>query len=197
MDVLSDAELFDMVRMGDKKALSTLFVRYYDQLYHFGCRITQREILVEESIQELFIYIFESHTRLSKVQNVKAYLFRSFQRRLLLQLNKERKISNAEDIDSHQQEFFFLAEDFLLKESQQSQSLAAILNELPWQQREAIYLRYYNNLSTKEIAEVMGLANQTVLNTLYIVLKKVRKKLGLRELIILLIPLARLASHFS
>lgn len=197
MDVLSDAELFDMVRMGDKKALSTLFVRYYDQLYHFGCRITQREILVEESIQELFIYIFESHTRLSKVQNVKAYLFRSFQRRLLLQLNKERKISNAEDIDSHQQEFFFLAEDFLLKESQQSQSLAAILNELPWQQREAIYLRYYNNLSTKEIAEVMGLANQTVLNTLYIALKKVRKKLGLRELIILLIPLARLASHFS
>lgn len=197
MDVLSDAELFDMVRMGDKKALSTFFVRYYDQLYHFGCRITQREILVEESIQELFIYIFESHTRLSKVQNVKAYLFRSFQRRLLLQLNKERKISNAEDIDSHQQEFFFLAEDFLLKESQQSQSLAAILNELPWQQREAIYLRYYNNLSTKEIAEVMGLANQTVLNTLYIALKKVRKKLGLRELIILLIPLARLASHFS
>ena len=197
MDVLSDAELFDMVRMGDKKALSTLFVRYYDQLYHFGCRITQREILVEESIQELFIYIFESHTRLSKVQNVKAYLFRSFQRRLLLQLNKERKFSNAEDIDSHQQEFFFLAEDFLLKESQQSQSLAAILNELPWQQREAIYLRYYNNLSTKEIAEVMGLANQTVLNTLYIALKKVRKKLGLRELIILLIPLARLASHFS
>lgn len=197
MDVLSDTELFDMVRMGDKKALSTLFVRYFDQLYHFGCRITPQEILVEESIQELFIYIFESHTRLSKVQNVKAYLFRSFQRRLLLLLNKERKSANIEGIDLHQEEFFFLPEDFLLEESQQSKSLAEVLNDLSWQQREAIYLRYFNNLSTKEIAEVMGLANQTVLNTLYIALKKVRKKLGLRELIILCLPLARLASHFS
>jgi len=195
MDTLKDDELFELVRIGDKKALSILFMRYYDQLFHFGCRIADQQTLVEESIQELFLYIFESHARLSRVMNVKAYLFRSLQRRLIMTLRQERKITNGDEPDPESNDFLFIEDDIQLEELHLRQSLVAILNSLPWQQREAIYLRYYNNLSTKEIAEIMDIANQTVLNTLHIALKKIRHGLTMRELILFFLPLAGFLIH--
>jgi RNA polymerase sigma factor (sigma-70 family) len=89
--------------------------------------------------------------------------------------------------------YLFVEADFHLEEDQQRQSLAKALNSLPWQQREAIYLRYYNNLSTREIAEIMGIANQTVLNTLYLALKKIKNSFTLPELVITFLPLAQFA----
>lgn len=195
MHRLSDAELFELLRKGNKDALAALFSRFYDNLLHYGCRITQQEHLVEECIQELFLYIFESHNRLGDVKYVKAYLYRSLHRRILQILNKERHRSGELIEDPEAAEHLFSEEDFFPQEASLRQSLKAALNSLPSQQREAIYLRYYNNLSTKEIAEVMGVANQTVLNTLYLALKKIRNHLSLPELILTFFPLARLAFH--
>lgn len=190
MTTKSDDELFEMLREGDKTALSELFSRYYDYLIHYGCQITTRVSLVEECIQEMFLYIFESHTRLGRVKNVKAYLFSSFRRRLIDRGKKEWKRRSAEEDISPSTDINFLEEDILLEEEQMRKSLIEAINQLPWQQREAIYLRYYNKLSTREIAEVMGIANQTVLNTLYIALKKIRKNFTLKELMGFLFPLA-------
>jgi RNA polymerase sigma factor (sigma-70 family) len=187
----SDAELIEMLRKGDKEALATLFSRYYDTLLHYGCRITTRESLVEECIQELFVYIYESHARLGEIQHVKAYLYRSLQRRIIKTLDQERKRTSLREEDFHAIQYLFVEEDYLLEKQQLRQALTAALNDLPWQQREAIYLRYYNNLSTREIAEIMDIANQTVLNTLYLALKKIRSSFSLPELVILFLPLAQ------
>lgn len=193
MDNQSDAELFQMLRKGDKEALATLFSRYYDPLVHYGCRITPQTSLVEECIQELFLYIFESHARLGEVRQVKAYLYSSLQRRIVQALRQERKRGLLPEDDLQAISYLFVEADFHLEEDQQRQSLAKALNSLPWQQREAIYLRYYNNLSTREIAEIMGIANQTVLNTLYLALKKIKNSFTLPELVITFLPLAQFA----
>ena len=52
-----DKELFSAIRNGDKEALSELFLRYYDYLKHYGLQIAHESTLVEECIQEMFIYI--------------------------------------------------------------------------------------------------------------------------------------------
>ena len=187
MDDWNDVELFAKMKEGSKEALATLFVRHYDYLKHFGYKIVRDSILVEDCIQELFIYLFESHERLGKVKQVKAYLFRSLRRRLIEKVNRERRRK-----ESFVGEFLcetdiqFSAEDLLFEEEfhhQIIETLAKDLNQLPWRQREAIYLRYHNGLSTKEISEVMDIANQTVLNTLHQALKKIRKNKELRKLL--------------
>ena len=181
-----DIDLFVAIKEGDKDALSVLFLRYNDYLKHYGLQIVPDSSLVEECIQELFIYIFESYERLSAVTYVKAYLFRSLRRRVLEKVQKEQRQKTSDMEFACLAHFQFSEENLLLEEEIQSdtrKALADALNNLPWGQREAIYLRYYNGLKTKEIAEIMGVANQTVLNTLHQALKKIQKDKHLSKLL--------------
>ncbi|MEM7654850.1 MAG: sigma-70 family RNA polymerase sigma factor [Bacteroidota bacterium] len=185
MEEWNDVALFAAIRDGDKKALSVLFLRHYEYLKHYGLRIAPIPELVEECIQEMFIYLFEAYGRLGDVKQVKAYLFRSLRRRVIEKLTRERRQREAmRELPIHT-DIQFSGEDLHIQEEAQQdiqQALTQALNELPWRQREAIYLRYFNGLRTKEIAEIMGVANQTILNTLHQALKKIRKNKQLKRL---------------
>lgn len=170
---------FKKATQGDRKALSSLYLKYYDRLTHYGIRINSNAYFVEESIQELFMYIAESGYRLGDIQNVKAYLFISLRRSLLKSLEVDRKhiarLSEYEYVRKTDISFSYI--DLELSNGEDDSPINQInelLNGLPWRQKEAIYLRYYNNLSTKDIAEIMNIADQTVLNMLYQALKKIR-----------------------
>ena len=186
MEHFSDKQLFDNLRSGNQEALSILFLRHYSYLRHYGIQIIPRITLVEGCIQELFIYMFQSFDRFSDVKYVKAYLFKSLRRRILEAIKKEDKIKMTVKNNPHFVDFQFSPADLkssVTHQSEVNEELTKVLNELPWRQREAIYLRYYNGLRTKEIAEIMGVANQTILNTLYQALKKLRINKNLRNLI--------------
>jgi len=197
MNTISDTDLFALLRTGDQSALSELFSRYYDYLIHYGCQISPQEALVEECIQEMFLYLFESYQRLGEVRNVKAYFFSSLRRRVIEKVITNRKRQLSEEKTLPATNILFQEDAILLEEQEVRQALIKALNSLPWQQREAIYLKYYNHLSTREIAEVLGIANQTVLNTLYIAVKKIRKDPTLRELMGFLFPLAGLLIYLG
>ena len=182
----SERDLFDQLRRGDKEALSTLYQKYFPLLMHYGIRIVPDKYIVEESIQDMFIYIYESKEKLGQVKYVKPYLFRALRRRVLEKISAERKVLEREAEMTTRTNIQFSAEDILFaveSKRNQKQALVQILNNLPWRQREAVYLRYYNGLNTKEIAEIMGVANQTVLNTLYHALKKIRGIVNLKEIL--------------
>lgn len=153
-------------------------------------------MLVEECIQELFLYLYEARDRLSDPENVKAYLFTAMRRRILekLKAGKLRLLPHlAVDPDIQ-----FSAEDLLIRnEGEQfvQEQLHRALNELPIRQKEAVYLRYFNGLNTQEIAEVMGVSNQTVLNTLHQALKKLYTKDNLKKLISLSYPVFIWLAH--
>lgn len=192
MEHLNDRQLFEVLEQGNKEALSELFLRHYDHLLHYGIRVMGDRSQVEEAIQDLFVHLLESSDRYGEVIYVKAYLFKSLRNRLLRHLRhtERRKIresgwrDNSIDITFHQG-------DLKNGESEQFEIrklLLESLNALPWRQRESVYLRYYNGLSTREIAEIMGVANQTVLNTLYQALKKMRKFERLQNFIGYLLP---------
>ena len=188
----NDKDLFIALKKGDKTALSELFNRYYDFLLHYGLKITPDDFIVEECIQELFVYLFEAGDRLGAVENIKAYLFTAIRRRILKKIKREhrqtvnrRPSSGAPDIQFSSEEIWIRQEG----EQHTQQLLYQALNELSARQREAIYLRYFNGLNTRDIAAVMGVSNQTVLNTLYQALQKMSDKEYLKSLINLSYPL--------
>lgn len=51
----------------EEKYYSEVFVRYYPELLRFGKCLVANEYLVEETIQELFLYFFEKQTDLRVV----------------------------------------------------------------------------------------------------------------------------------
>ncbi|PHN07688.1 RNA polymerase sigma factor [Flavilitoribacter nigricans] len=186
-----DHQLFSALCQGQKEALSVLFLRYHSDLLHYGQHVVPDRVLVEEAIQELFIHLLEKGADLPEVSYVKAYLFRALRNRLLRRIQREQSKKNKELLWMGTLKNSFSQEDIRfeeLKDSKVREVLLEALNSLPWRQREAIYLRYYNGLNTREIAEVMGTANQTVLNTLHQGLKKIRNFQKLKKFVGYLFP---------
>ena len=185
MNERTDKELFDALRNGDEAALSILFMRHYDYLKHYGLRIGGHHTLVEGCIQEMFLHLFKSFHRFGEVFLVRAYLFKALRRRVIDAIHKEKRYKDQVGHLLGKVDVQFYDEDLVVNEELQDRTreiLLRSLDQLPWRQREAIYLRYYNGLSTREIAKIMGAANQTILNTLYQALKKLRALGDLRNL---------------
>ncbi|MEN0047581.1 MAG: sigma-70 family RNA polymerase sigma factor [Bacteroidota bacterium] len=182
---LSDTALIEKFRNGDKAAFSCLFERYFSKLFHYGRRITENETLIEECIQELFIYLLEHKNLLFEVKHPRSYLYTSLRYRLIAAVKKERQKLTFSTDPISSIDIQFSQEDFLVQVEEEEERrclLERILNSLPARQREVIYLKYYNNLNSKEIAEVMGISQQGVLNTLYKAFKKLRKSINLHIL---------------
>lgn len=165
---------------GEANAFSQLFFDYYELLYHYGYRITPKPALIKDTIQDFFLNLFESRATLSpQVKNIKAYLLTSFRRKLLLELQQQRKLSDtleqaAQEWDNH---FELGIEDVLIKQESRELNkkvVEQLLSELPPRQREIIYLRYYLDLSLPEIADTLDISYQVVANHLYRAVRKLQ-----------------------
>lgn len=173
-----DIELLIAMKQGDREALSSLYLQYHTFLLHYGLRIVANKLIVEDCIQEMFVDIFESRESLGDIRNVKAYLFSVIRRRVLKKIKTKRKLEEVKLELTEMTSIHFSTQDVSHENEDQdikNQAILQALNDLSWRQREAIYLRYFNNLNTREIAEIMQVSNQTVLNTIYQGLSKVRK----------------------
>lgn len=158
----------------EERLFNEVFLKYHPMLLAFGRKIVADKHLVEETIQDLFVYILEKEVDLSTIDNLKAYLFTAFRRRILKEKKKEITAELATDIHYRPEDFQY-GNDLQL---QRNQALAKMLNALPWRQREAVFLKYFNNLSAKEVAEIMGIQPQVVSNTIYKALKKMKEMAG-------------------
>lgn len=159
----------------EQEEFESFFLQYHPLLYHFGMNIVPQEQLVEDCIQELFIHIYEKAIILSNISNLKAYLFTALRRRVLEKKKKEYRLTSQTITKETDIQF---SDEFLLIEQQdiadKQQLLNASLNDLPWRQKEAVYLKFFNGLSAKEIAEIMGITSQVVTNTVYKAIKKLK-----------------------
>lgn len=169
----------------EQEEFDKLFLTNHAMLYHYGKSFSSDEQLVEDCIQELFIHLYEKEIKLSSIQNLKAYLFTALRRRILDKKQKNLRIPTA----SINPEIHFSVEDLSINQEdkgQRRQLLATHLNNLPWRQKEAVYLKFFNNLSAKEIAEIMGITSQVVSNTVYKAIKKL-KEISLKSILVPLV----------
>jgi RNA polymerase sigma factor (sigma-70 family) len=163
--------LWIQFRDGDKNALGALFVQYYDDLYAYGMKLTGDEDMVRDSIQDLFIKLWESRNRIKIVEQVKPYLIRAF-RNLTIDQSRlaEKNPVQRFSISVMPEVLHFEPEDFKseaeLVQNQISKLLLA-MNELPPRVREAVYLRYYTGLNFDELATVMNVTVQSTRNLIH------------------------------
>ncbi len=170
----ADKKLWDAFKKGDERALANIFHTNYPLLHNYGLKISGNENLVEDCLQDFFLYLYEKREQLGEVNYIRAYLFKSFRRRLWRQMKQQNKFVKdveADGIVISPEEIIIHHDD----KNYRSEMLAEMINRLPERQREVIYLRYYNGLSIDEISEVLSITYRGVVNTLYKAFKKLRK----------------------
>lgn len=162
---------------GDREAFAEFANKNYAPLYHYGTRFTPDKGLIQDCLQDLFLEIWEKREDLHRITAIKPYLFQSLRNNLIRRLRKQSLFSDILDYD----DIFFNnsspESELIVSETDQliHFKLRKAIELLPKRQREALYLRYYENLTYEEIAQVMGLQRQAVANYLQYGIQKLRE----------------------
>jgi RNA polymerase sigma factor (sigma-70 family) len=162
--------LWQCFLQGDKAALSEIFLQFHDDLFRYGLKLTGNENLVQDAIQDLFLKLWKNRSNLKPVDILKPYLFKSLRNHIIDSLELNKPLIPIRDDFEHPFEMVYSAEDFVINaqviEDLRKQVINA-LNKLEPRQREAIYLRYFEELDFETIASVMDIHVQSVRNALH------------------------------
>ncbi len=155
----SDCEIWAAFNKGDEMAFNYLYRIYAPVLYQYGFQFSRDSSLIQDSIQNIFIYLRSKRGELSEVANIKGYLYRSIQREIIKNL---KALTKREQINTSALENSFLIEispetSFIQNETKSLQitKLQNGIDQLTCKQRKALLLFYQEELSYNEIAQIM------------------------------------------
>jgi RNA polymerase sigma-70 factor (ECF subfamily) len=173
-----DILLWESFRKGDKDAFAALFREQYETLFRFGCKFTTDKDLLEDSIQELFIELWQAKSD-TPVLSVKAYLLKALKYKLLKVFRQKSKTlplpENGDVAFEWSHETFLIIEQ---ENAEKKQLVLDALGHLSSRQKEIIYLKYYQNLSYAEVSEIMNINYQAARNLLYQAIKSLKTRLA-------------------
>ena len=171
-----DSELFKKACNGDEQAFTTFFKNYYKQLYRFAGRLIKDADAAENVIQDMFVYIWVRGSNIDVVQNVKAYLYTSVKNQCINYLKKSKRTFNLNMNTDIQTENIQSPEENLIKDEMFTAIQNAIEN-LPEKCQRIYLMKKYDELSYKEIAEILDISINTVKTQMKRALKSLLKQL--------------------
>jgi len=164
------------MKRGDVKTFEHLYKSFYSDLFHYAVKLTTQPELAEDAIHDTFTYIWQNRKQLGKVTSVKFYLLRSVRNRCLKLLQKGQRLETLEKVEQNIELVIQPEELELGGESQATRAhIQTALHGLSGRQREIIFLKYFNNLDYQEIAELLSINYQSVVNHIHRAVVKLRK----------------------
>lgn len=174
--------LWILLKQGDYQAFEVIYRQVYPIMYRYAIRIIPGTSSADQSIQNVFVRIWESRERLIEVENPQAYLLSSLRRELLTEKKNASKLLYLSDnlpvFSYSPQDIKFQQENAQLCQK----TIVVALNKLPERQREAIYLRFYEGLTLHEVADIMEVRGQSAQNFIYRGLITLRENVTLKEI---------------
>ncbi|HEY0666614.1 MAG TPA: sigma-70 family RNA polymerase sigma factor [Sphingobacteriaceae bacterium] len=169
-----DKEWSGFIKDGSQAAFYDVYKHYYHYLTYIGLKRKFETGRVKDCINDSFLSIWEGRHNLGHIQNHHNYIITIFLRKLY---RKEKLDLNTEVESLPDLELSPSVEEQFIDREEKLNSNKRILNHLhtlPSRQREMIYQKFFLNLSYQEIAEANGVSINTVYNTIYKSLDKLR-----------------------
>ncbi len=176
--ITDDSLLWSRLKVGDEKAFSVLFEKYYEHLVRYGNSFSKHSGKVQDCIQDVFADVWLYRNSLSDDANVKAYLLSSLRKRISRLQERDHVFSKITSTNTIEFLFDFSIEHQLIIDESTAdkvRQLNKLINLLPSRQKEALYLRYHQGLSVEQIADMLDVNYQSANNLLHRALLNLRK----------------------
>jgi RNA polymerase sigma-70 factor (ECF subfamily) len=178
----TDEELIQLYLMGDNSAFSRLVHRHQDKIFTTIVLLVKDRCLAEDIFQETFIKIINALKNGHYTENRR---FIAWAARIAHNccINHFRKLNVSPPVVLGYSDGLPPASDHQVEPSEEhrliarewAQELHGMLDMLPEPQREALILRYYADLSYKEIAQVVDIGINTALGRVRYAIMNLRK----------------------
>lgn len=179
--LMSDLDVWDQLRAGEKEALEAIYRNHADLLFRYGCKFAQDESLVKDCIQDLFIELWKNHKGLGNTSSVKRYLLASIRRKIIKTLNKNKRWLFSNQMEKVSFHLEPAADEKIIAEEINEENVKMLklaLEDLSKRQKEVIYLKYYADLDYEDIQEIMDINYQSLRNLVSRALKKMKETVG-------------------
>lgn len=180
IDFSADWESY--IQKGDQEAFSRIYYSHYDLLYYVGLKYISDIQVIEDSIQNIFIYLLKHRNKLMSVSNVKGYLLKSFRRQLFYDLKKQNKLSLSNQFTEAQFDYFNNTQQASLDKEENEElnnALKKSLSKLSARQQEIIYLRFDCDLSYEEISGILEISVDSCYKSVYRSIKTMKADIEL------------------
>jgi RNA polymerase sigma factor (sigma-70 family) len=182
-----DIQTWQNIIDGDKDAYAGIYIDYFKKLFNYGRKFTTDEALIEDSIQEMFLDIWNKKEKMLEVDSFNSYFFSSFRFILFKKIKNTGKTVQSSEFEDEPE---FSSEYILIqKESDRElqQALQTALSELTPRQREAIFLRFYEGLSYEEVAAILNISVKATYKIMARSLLSLKEKMVLPLMFIILL----------
>jgi RNA polymerase sigma-70 factor (ECF subfamily) len=162
--VIADDELIRSFRDGNDIAFVTLYNRYKYAIYNFCLKMLADSDTAKDTTQCIFIKVYEKHDQLDQPGRFRQWLFAIARNECISHLRKNKVFTPLpDDMADANPDSGYSAVD---KDGEIALVNDAI-NRLDPDLREVIVLREYQNLSYREIGEIVGISEKTVKSRLF------------------------------
>lgn len=177
--------------VGNEEAFEKLYGYLAHDLFRYGYRICDNHEMVQDSIQDIFLHIWNQRSRLANVVSPRFYLYKSLRNKLIRAFDANRMVFSVDDSVSDQwfteegdaEQNWISEEDSMI----QAKRLHEALQKLPVRQQEVIQLRYYHDFSAEEIGRIMSINPQSVRNLQNRAMQQLRAELPFFPVSLLLV----------
>jgi len=182
MNVASEevSNIFVKLQKGDEEAFSFFYKFFINDMYAYGKSLGVEDDYVMDAIQDVFLKIFFNKPRFNSVAHFKFFLLKSLKNKLY-DFFKYKPFSNTTDIQHDA--FNFSIKTTILDEIIEDedrvvvqQKIEKLLNSLSPLQKEAVYLRYIQELEYAQISEMMGRNETSIRKLVSQAINKIRKE---------------------
>jgi RNA polymerase sigma factor (sigma-70 family) len=171
---------------GEELALNRLMLRHREKLFHYLIRLLQDESEATDLAQETFVRVFLNRGKYKPEHRFSTWLYTiatNLARDRVRWLSRHRNVSLEAPMGSTEAT---LSETLVepkpepgatLQQTERVEEIKRAVSSLPEDLRTALILSEYENLSQKEIGEVLGCSAKAVENRIYRARQQLREKL--------------------
>ena len=187
--LFDETQNWNAFRGGDRRSFSLIYEKYFNGLYNYGGKFSRDTEFVEDCIQDLFVKLWQNRETINETQSVKNYLYKSLRNTIYSRLNKVENLDIDDDSINELDFNLEISHETFMIESEHSQQLKIklekALDNLTNRQREAVFLRFFEELTYEEVARLM----QITIKALYKIIARALENLreAFRSLLVFLI----------
>ena len=187
----TDDQLVTAYTEGNNDAFDVLLRRHQDRVFNYIYRTVKNEDVANDIFQETFVkaIVTIKQRRYSHNGKFPAWIFR-IAHNLIIDYYRQEKSENLQSSDVQENDLLNrkelcekTIEDVMISE-QTRDDVKYLVNELPPLQKQVLMMRYYQNLSFKEIAEITGVSINTALGRMRYAIINLRKMAEEKDIVL-------------
>ena len=182
---MPDEQLVAAYAQGNNEAFDVLLRRHQDRVFNYILKIVKNEDVANDVFQETFVKAIMTIKQGRYTENGKfpAWITR-IAHNLIIDFYRQEKSENLQSCDVEEVDILNkkelsqeTIEDTIITD-QIHQDVKHLVTVLPESQKEVLLMRYYRNMSFKEIADATGVSINTALGRMRYALINLRKLIG-------------------